>query len=271
MVNAVAALRATLGSALFLASQGCHGPSELIATSSDPFLYVVISPTPIPRGGSPPSDSAVYALLLTTGSSVRSEPRTAESFVMRRAGDGAVFPWSSTSVPSESLTAGHRGIAFYQGGNYVMAERSSATTAGRVDLKALDTLLLEISTLGVSIRGRTIVPEAPMLTLSDDGGRKVVWWPRARGAAGYMVGAGFSYVSTDTVVDVTPLPGFELDSAASLTIAALDTNVFLFVTDSARASAGLSGAFGLFGAVNSSTIKLLPDAARPRAHGTFDR
>lgn len=255
-----ASRRVILAAGLALVGQACEGPSELIATSDEPFLYLLVAPSPIPRRGPPAIDSAVYALLLTTGSAIRAEPRTAEAFAMTRARDGRPFSWSGTSVPPEDLTAGYRGVGFHQGGNYVLAERSSAAAAGRLELQALDTLLLEITTLGATIRGRTVVPEGPQLTLTNEGGRWLVRWPRAKGSAGYMVAGFSSIVTSDTIVDVTPFPLFEYDTTATLTVAALDSNAYRYVTNAALASAGLDGAFGMFGSVNASIISLAPAA-----------
>jgi hypothetical protein len=255
--------RWTVGMALVLATlHGCSSSDSLMPpVNEEPFLFLLVAPTPATRGGVV-EDSTVYALLLTTGTPLQSTPRTAERFTMTRSRDAAAFAWGASSVDPRDFFPSYRGVSMHRGGNYALAERAAAPMAGRTDLRALDTLTLGITTLGREIRGTTVIPAAPVMSLGRDGTRDVVHWPRSAGAAGYQItGYGtFPFITADTLFVLFEL---EVEPGApplALHVTALDTNAYRYLSDSTVSRAGLTGAYGVFGAINGASLRL--DLAR---------
>lgn len=247
---------------LFGGMSACTDDPLTPAPSDVPFLYLLIAPTPLPRAGEAPADSTIYALLLTTGTPLQTSPRTAEQFRMTRTRDGAAFAWSASTI--DSLFANYRVASFFNGGNYALAERGSAQGAGRSDLRALDTLVLRVTTQGRELQGTTVIPARPALALAREGAQWVVRWPRAAGAAAYHITGyltGFPEITTDTFYVLFPRDGIPGTPQPELRVTALDTNVYRYLVDSSRVRAGIQGGYGLFGAFNGTSIRLDPALA----------
>jgi hypothetical protein len=118
-----------------------------------------------------------------------------------------------------------------------------------------------METGGRIVTGSVTTPAAPVPEIIVIGGvRSVVFSPVA-GAAGYLVDADTdrspARIVTDTVVPLRydreqmflpPNPKFR--------VIALDPNLFRYASDTTVASAGLTGALGVFGAATGATLSL---------------
>jgi hypothetical protein len=242
---------------------GCRTDLPMTPASNVPFVFVVLTSSHIAIGGGPEPDSSIIGLLLTVGTPFASPFRTAERFEMRRSSDGAFFGWAARTPSSAMAPVDLRGISVSEG-NYVLERAGTAAGLGADSIAPLDSYTLTIDTQGSLVTGRTTVPGLPQPRLVIDGTRRFVVFPRVAGAAGYIEDADTErevfgpFLSTDTVLElrfarqpIPPNPEFR--------VIALDTNAFRYLSDTTRASAGLVGALGLFGAASKSVPLPLPN------------
>jgi len=234
---------------------GCGAGDPLTPASPEPFLYLVLStarPAALPQ-----PDSLLSAVLMTTGTPLRSEYRTAEQFAMRRVSDGASFAWSARGLTGPA-PATYQFVTLAGAGNYLLADTAGAAGLGRQDLAPGETYTLRIDTDGRTVEGRVTVPGRPVPSLVRRGDRTFAVWPRTAGAAAYLVdgeteGRG-AVVLTDTayVLLYDRRDGTPANPAVRVT--ALDANLFRYMSDSTLERAGLTGGYGVFGAVSTGVL-----------------
>lgn len=236
----------------------CSDATGVVRTSDEPFVYAVLALEPINRFS---ADSVVRALLLTTGSPIRSPFRTAQSFEMRRESDNAPFAWKEIPGAVEQPPVGFRGISTAEG-NFTLAEARSAEGLGRRDLRAGESYALRIETDGAVVTGVVTIPAKPEPVLGQAGTRRFVAWPKVEAAASYRIVAEterFTVWSTrDTVVELLYDRGAGTPASPEFRVTAVDGNLHRYNTDWTIGSAGISGGFGVFGAVSSTARVELP-------------
>ena len=250
-----------LGAAAALACvqsiSACAKDSTLTPVSDAPFVFVVLTSSQAPIGGPSQADSSIIGLLLTVGSPISSPFRRAERFEMRRASDGALFAWAERTPSSSTGGADYRGIRSSDG-NYLLSHMTTVTGLGADSITPLESYTLTIDTGGSQITGVTTVPAIPQPRLVVEGTRRFIVWGRVSGAAGYIPGpSGFSqgFVTSDTLVELRS-DQFGFPPIFQFGVIALDTNAFRYLSDTTRASAGLVGGLGLFGAASAATISV---------------
>lgn len=252
--------RSVVASAVVAAVSGCSANAPLIPESDAPFLYLILSQALIPTSPLVPADSTVNAFLLTVGTPLSSPYRGAERFEMWRKSDGAPFRWSEGARYLKEPPVGPRGLVLTNGASFVLEEDSSALGLGRRQLRALESYSLRIETGGVVITGEARIPAAPIATLVRTDSGMAIAWNRAEGAAAYFFQADTErftgFFMTDTVVQLHFDRGDGTPAQPEARIVAYDSNVARYVADSTVGRSGITGAFGLFGAVSSTRLPL---------------
>jgi hypothetical protein len=239
---------------------GCANDLPVTPASNAPFVFIVLTSSHVGIGAEPEPDSSIIALLLTVGTAFASPFRTAERFEMQRSSDGALFGWTERTPSSARRPVDDRGISVTDG-NYILNHATTAGGLGADSIAPLESYTLTIDTEGSLITGRTTVPGLPQPRLVTEGTQRFVVFPPVPGAAGYIEHADTEhevfgpFLSTDTVLELRfgrqPIP-----QNPEFRVVALDTNAFRYLSDTTRASAGLVGALGLFGAASSARIAL---------------
>jgi hypothetical protein len=250
-----------LGAAAALACvqsiSACANESPITPVSDAPFVFVVLTSSQAPIGGPSQPDSSIMGLLLTIGSPISSPFRRAERFEMRRASDGALFAWAERTPSSNQGGADYRGITSSDG-NYLLNRRTSAGGLGSDSIRPLESYSLTVDTQGSQITGVTTVPAIPQPRLVVEGSRRFIVWGRVSGAAGYIESTGGffhqGFVTSDTLIELRSDGQFPGPPITQFGLIALDTNAFRYLSDTTRASAGLVGGLGLFGAASAATI-----------------
>jgi hypothetical protein len=257
------------------AAVACGDARALSPRTDEPMLYVVLTPDSLVA-----PETLLTALLATTATPEHVEFRSAEQFVMRRAVDGAVFDWHG--VPPDDIGPDGRPRYVPLGGNYALSEQATSNGLGRADLRPGETYLLDVSTGGRLLLGSTTIPERPAPAIQDGGATRTVVWPRAKGAAMYLL-----QIDTDTYRDVVvtdtsyvlreDLAPASVPEIPHFRITAVDSNWARYMSDSSVAAAGISGGYGLVGAMVSAEIPIPPRALAsfrsvmacpPRNHGS---
>jgi hypothetical protein len=248
------AFLAVLGFALL--AVGCADASLAGPPSSEPFLYLIISPEPLTQFG-PAPDTALQALLLTTGSAAGAPFRVADRFDLTNADGGAPFTFTAR-MPNAAIPGVGRAGASVEDGNYVLPFAGTATSRGAGELLPLGTYDLHVESEGRIIVGRVVMPARPQPVLLQEGSARYVTFPEVTGAAAYyVVGDTEMYprITTSTRVQLH----YDVDPAfvppnPQFRVIALDTNIVRYISDTTVARSGIDGAFGLFGAAISATI-----------------
>lgn len=233
----------------------CGSDGALVPSSDAPFLYVVVSPGP----ASARAEGPLRAMLLTTGTPLSSPFRDAQLFELYRLPDSARYSWTKNPDTAPGDPVGFRGISLAFG-NYVLAEQSGNGTLGRRDLVSGASYSLRVVTGGRTIHGQAVLPMAPNPRIVLRDGRRMVVWSAAAGAAAYLFDAntesGGPRMTTDTVFELRYDRGAAIPPGPELWLTAVDANLFRYVTDTGTVSAGLTGAFGVFGATATTRIPL---------------
>lgn len=246
--------RSTLG--LLLALSACEPSAPLARRTSEPILTLVLTPDTLV-----PPDSQITALLATTGTPLLAEYRVAEQFRMTRVRDGAMFDWRllpTRKGPPELL----RGSVPF-GGNYGLAEEPRSGLLGRRDLLPGDSYELDVASGGRIIRGAVTIPARPQLVLIATSGTRRVLWPRVPGAELYVLSIETDVLGSVTTRDTQYVLREDREpsgpaSPAFVRVTALDPNWARFMSDSSITSAGVTGAYGVFGAVTTASIMIPP-------------
>jgi hypothetical protein len=180
--------------------------------------------------------------------------RAAERFEMHRTSDGTPFAWQGYGhLYAEPGTL--HGISLDYA-NYYLPETIRSDSLGTADLRPGETYVLNVTTEGILIQGRTTIPDTFSASLVAMNGHRWVVWPRVRGAGGYML--SFSDGRTSLQQDTAfALADEELDGGW-LTIRALDFNLYQYVSDPQMHRAGIDRGFGVFGATTAARLRLFP-------------
>jgi hypothetical protein len=199
-----------------------------------------------------PAPQEQYAVLLTTGSPLLAECRSAERFEMRRVRDGAPFAWMPYAN-CRRVTAGE-GVGAWDTANFFLLETAPGDSLGASDLEPGEWYEIEIETQGRLIRGRTIIPAEFSLTVEVRDGRRYLTWPRVTGAAGYKVtfidrDGSEDWIQTDTLHAIPA-------GARQAVVTAFDANLFEYARDDQSGRAGIDAGFGVFGAMKTEEISV---------------
>ena len=233
----------------------CHGEATLVPRTNIPIVSLILTRDSL-RGVLP----ELHALLANTGTPTEVEYIDAEQFIMRRAADGAVFDWSTEPVPSGQY------IPF--GGNYVLAESTTTRGLGRRDLVPGESYTLDITLADRVIHGAVTIPARPQPRITErSDGRRVVVWPKIDAAGLYMLEIESDFARTQATTDTfyvlhDDLPVETLPAESHLTITAMDSNWVHYQSNPTAVSAGLEGAYGVFGASSTTTI-IIPRKSEP--------
>jgi hypothetical protein len=237
---------------------GCGDGPTLVPQSDEPLVLFILS---VDAPVAP--DTALGGLLLTTGSPLRADYRSAERLELRRAGDGAAY--ALRMRPKSGQAPIRLGASELTGnGNLVLANTTGTDGLGRADLVPGATYELVIESLGQTITGRATLPARPMPRRFERDGRRFVTWSPARGAAGYVVNVGIHRrVFTDTLYEI-PTGGFGGvgQEMPTVRVSAVDDNLLRFLSDTTLGRAGLTGAYGVFGGM---AVAELPGSDDDRA------
>ncbi len=237
-----------------LALAACDADKALMTRTDEPMVYVVLTPDAPAQ-----PETALTAVVATTATPLQLEYRSAERFLMSRSSDGMQFAWRA--VAATQTTPDGRPLTTPIGGNYMLSERAGADGLGRLDLTPGVSYSLDVLTLGRRVTGAVTIPERPVPTLVERGGKRFVEWSRSRGAARYLLQVDTDGQGTATVNDTFYVLRDDLEPAAlparpRIRITAVDSNWWLYISDSTVTTAGLSGAYGLFGALVSAELDL---------------
>lgn len=234
----------------------CDPGAPLIAASEEPLVITVLA---LDNAAAGTEQSAV---VLSAGTPLQPVYRRIDSFDMRRQRDGARFGWQPiqrSGLPPASFHV----LALEESKNVVLPSAASGAALGAADVRAGERYTLELQTEGVTVRGSTILPSSPVPTFDSIGGRRRIVWPKAPAAAGYLIS-----VETD-LVPAVPRP--VTDTSYTLlenrdpttrpptpkaTIIALDSNLFLYLSDTTVAAAGLVGSLGIFGGFARTVVPI---------------
>lgn len=235
--------------ALAGAAVGCGGGDAIVFPQSErPFLYLVLNQT-VPAGG---GSVAQPALLLTLMSADSAEYRSARSFLMRGIPGDTTFGWREGSL--------FGAVDFEQGptarpeeGNYILRDSVPGPELGFAAIEPGGTYELVVESAGATIRGRVTIPDTFTISLVESGGELRAVWPEVDGAAGYSVDVRGDDITepvfqTDTTFRLRP-------DSRSITVRAVDPQAFRYLTDDDARRAGLRGADGVFGAIQTATLE----------------
>ncbi len=232
--------------ALLAGVAGCSADPVTVPDSDEPFLYLVLNYR-TPDRNMIDNRSAQHAVLLTTGSPA--EPvrfRAAERFELRAAGDPALFGWTPLPARGEQ---GSYPSASLDRPNWLLPDIAPPGTRGARDIRPGVQYMLTVATGGRTLRGETVVPDSFAIRTSAEGDRRIAVWPRVRGAAAYQV--EFANDPPRVQSDTT----FSFPASAppgSLTVYAMDPNVYRFTVERRSEREGIDTGFGVFGAVSAA-------------------
>lgn len=236
---------------------GCGTDDVVVPRSDEPAVYLVLTrDSLVPADPSNIDDARLTAVVATTGVPWAFEFRQAESFVMRRASDGSAFAWSPLAATGPmDLT---RPYAMPLRGNYVLEETPTAAGLGRRDLRPGVRYTLSVSTGGRVITGQAVLPDRPQPVFVDHPTQPMVSWPRAAGAAMYVVSYGYRVWDRASADTFYVLPRLEGSQPTHVRVMAVDENWAAFYRDQTLMSAGITGGNGLFGATAEGVVAVSP-------------
>lgn len=235
----------------------CAPEAPVAVRSDEPAVYVVLTRDPLaPADPYFPDDARLTAVVATTGVPWEFEFRDAERFEMRRASDGRRFAWVAVPTARGGGFAG-RGAVPYRG-NYALEEEATDSGLGRRDLQAGERYLLTIDTEGRTITGTAVIPEQPRPVVVRRSPATVIAWPRAAGAALYLVTYGHVQWQPASADTSHVLPRLEGPQPLEVRVMAVDANWAAFFRDPSLTAAGIAGGNGLFGATAEARLQLGP-------------
>lgn len=233
-------------------------------------MYVVLSRLPLPTASPADASEPLSGFLLTTGSPIKTTYRHAERFQVIQSGGTAVLNWTERFPSGQANPIGYRGTPTSEA-NYFVPTASVALQTDRTALLSRTGYDLSVQTEGTLVTGHTVIPDQPAPNTLTIGGHLVVTWRPVEGAAGYFAESDteqFPGVLTrDTAYTLNYDRGVDTGPRApEFRLIAMDANLYLYLSDTLTTSAGVVGAFGVFGSASSARI-LLPAAppvnARP--------
>lgn len=246
LAGAAAAL--LLGLALVSTAAGCRSGDAIVFPKNEtPFLYLVLNQTVAPAG-----EPVQPAFLLTLVSADSTAFRTAERFEMRRASGGSTFGWREGGL--FGATVFDQGSApRLEEANYLLGDSVASGELGLRDLEPGGSYELVIETGGATIRGSVTVPDSFSISLVERGDEVRAVWPAVDGAAGYSITVRGDEIfepvfQTDTTFRLRP-------GSRSITVRAADPHAFRYLTDEDARRAGIRGASGVFGAIQTAELE----------------
>lgn len=256
MVNQMrAAAASALATVVTMMVLACRATEPVPPFVHDPTFILLMTDRPLDR-----DDSSMYATLARTGLPFRSSYLSADRFEMLRAADGARFAWEEQ--PRSGFIGADPGRA-RDVANYRLPWTSSPSGLGAEAIAPGERYIIHIEAGDDDIDAATRVPDpvVPIRLASD--GDSVVRWHRVTGAAGYLVALpGGSFTARgptlqDTVLHLPPPTPFT-PRPSELLIVAVDSTYAHFLDAPGAASAGISGALGVFGSFTWALVDLSP-------------
>lgn len=235
---------------MMVLATACGGETVVVPFRTEPLVYLVLNQ---PSFSSDPQYQQ-RALLLTAGSPAAAEYRVADTFAMTRQSDGLQFSW--TDMGQRGRLPGDVMNAALLTGNYGLADAPSTGTGGSSDINAGDTFSLAVQTGGATVTGTTTVPPTFIIAVTIVGGQRVAHWPRHLPGQMFSVelhGEAAPRIQAETLYAVP-----RLTESTSLTVTAMDANLSAYVADKKATSSGVTGAFGVFGAITRASLQLAP-------------
>jgi hypothetical protein len=228
--------------AVATAVAACDAATLVPPFDETPTVALLITPDPVRGEFTTEPDSGLFAVLVATGTPIRSPYLVAERFEMRRVSDGARFGWRAAPTEADAIP-----VRSFTRGNYFLPRQASPEGLGSDSIAPGVEYQLVVEVGRYRVTGRTRVPGAVQFVREPTDGDSIVRWRRAPGAAAYLVGGIFlaGQPIEDTVATIRPIPGAE---GERLRVFAIDTNYTAFVRELRAARAGLSGGWGVFGA-----------------------
>jgi len=241
------------------AALACETSTLVPPFDETPTVALLITPEPTSGSFEPQSDSGLFAVLVTTGTPLRSPYLLADRFEMRRVSDGARFAWRAVPTEAEAILVS--GYDPYTPGNYFLPRQATAEGLGSDSIVSGVEYELVVEAGPHRITGRTLVPGPVQFVREPTDGDSIVRWRRAPGAGGYLVSGVFllDQPILDTVARIGPLiPGAPDER---IRVFAVDTSYAAFVRERRAAQAGVSGGGGVFGAFTWAEMELPPAGA----------
>jgi len=230
--------------ALLLAA-GCEDPQ--LPVRDEPLIYVVLNQRA--QAGSPPGQ---YGFVLETGSIAEPRYRDADRFTMQRQRDGKPFLWRPTGRTGPT-SGDYAGMGMNLGNYYLPDSPSSDGRLGADSIASGERYELTVETRGQVLRGAVTVPGTAVLSAAAVPGGTRVSWPRVAGAGGYSVEArGLTTAALQS--DTAFVFSRQGSSPVTVTVKALDPQLFAFQTDERLERAGLEQGYGVFGAITTASI-----------------
>lgn len=235
----------------------CTGGEPLLSPDDEIAVTMMLSRGPTS------ADSALYALVFDARSSGVNSYRAVEQVEMRRRSDGALFAWQVVprggTIPMPVQATVSTDVS-----NLRLPWRGTGGLLGREDLASGETYDLILVTAGVTITGSTSLPAAPA-PVAEAGDPLAFSWTSTEFAAAYAVKtdadfAGLAYVREGRFRHRGRKPPEEWPTPAWIRVSAMDVNLANFWIESGR-SPGLNGAVGVFGALATDSVEVVPPSS----------
>jgi hypothetical protein len=252
--------RASLAVALgvTVVSSACDAVAPVPDFDESPTIGVLLTPDLLTRCCELPSDSGLYAILVTTGTPLRSPYLVAGRFEMRRLSDGARFAWRAIDPPSEAIGV----LLPFEAGNYFLPRAGDATGLGSDSIAAGEEYEIVAEAGAHRLVGRTRVPGRVELVRAPTDGDSILRWRRSPGAARYTISGQLFFQEIVPLGDTAYLlrrplafPG-EGPQRALVRITAIDSNYAAFAGDFRASRAGVAGGWGLVGSYTWTETEL---------------
>lgn len=237
---------------------GCGGERALIP-SSDPFFFLALSE----QDGINSGDSVIRAILMHSGDPSIARYVAAHSVEMFRVGDNAPFAWREIASPGVP-PASYQGLALLTAGNYVLDEPTPGGRLGRSALVAGAEYALRITLDDRVVSGRTRIPQRVALRVHEVEGRRRVSWSPVPGVPLYVVDSETEFVAVTTpdtfyvLFEEGGRIGLDDTSPRRLRVAALDSNLAKYWSDTTISRSGISSGYGVFGSYSARDTMLTP-------------
>lgn len=233
---------------------GCGDASSPVRDNRDIAVFLLLSRDADPTVG----DSTLYAAV--TDASARGRYVTPTRFVLSPALLPSVaFNWADRDLPGEfySDNAEHRLSAR---GNLFLPWKTAGEARGREAITAGDYALL-VEAGDRTVTGRAHVPLRPLISVTRLGGQvQRIDWQRIPGAAYFLhvdTDAPAFLVTTDTFYVVTRnQSAYLIPEHPRFELAVADTSLATYLSDSSRASVGLSGGVGIVAGLSQQWVAL---------------
>lgn len=231
--------------ALTLASTGCQTDPVDTPLAPGPFLYLVLGERSVDVSRADSAGRWQHAMLLSLTPDQTVEFRSAVRFAMED-GRGRRFGW--TDLARTGSVVREPGPDSMHP-NWVLPETPWAGL-GADHLEPGESYTLHVDTEGRAVLGATTMPGPIAARITGTG--DVLAWGSVIGAAGYRVTIDDETLFvTDSVIALSAAR----QQATRIIVDALDPNAWAHHTNPKVGTAGVQGAFGVFGAMTRDTVR----------------